>query len=237
MEEFIITKFLDFLNQDRRNLERRYIGALEFNFFKTYLIFSCWLYMIIYAALLNTSLWILIPDYFSLICFKKLFISDSILGFLLMNFLLIFSSNYFFQELGIRRRFSIVLRDRIKKGISINWNKWDFRDIILRKPADFKGHLTFKLKKGEHFVLNLICQYPDGSFDFLGLTNNKMFKQDISKKSFLIKPYIAGNFKFDLDKQCKVMEKSQQRPQLIVGFRIRTSIKNNKVKIKELKIN
>lgn len=244
MSDAVISTIFDILNNDKNNIARRYMGNFEFSYFKAYLARRRYFYLLIYILMgilsftfLIHSIRVLYINLLDFILIKIIFDSSMIL----LSFAFLFLSiNNFLIEIRLMKYYKLKSFELIKRK-GMKWSKWDFCDIILENPIKFDKKLFFDSDK--NYVLYLICQYSDGNFGWLKLTNNKKLKRgnknkwdesikEDGKVSHFEKGLFLTSNNVNLAKLKRFMKRNKIYPELIIGFRVRSDIENNSVVIK-----
>lgn len=242
MPEIILTTLKDLLNAEKDLLRNRYEGDFEYNQFKSHLQWRNLLLILI------NSVFIVLASFYILIiknCFSLTIIPE--LSSILISISLFLFSVFNLYNLSISRRHFKYLNPIENKINKIEWSKWQFRDIIFKKSIllDKEYKISYRLSTDRKYCLYLIIQYKDGSFGWYNITNDKELAKDIierdenkdkGKIKYIEKAINITSKVVEINhkKIIQKMKKEGLSPELIVGIRIRSNIKNQKIQILNL---
>ena len=252
MSEVIISTIKDIIYNDENNIKNRYKGDFEFNRFKEYLSWKNKLFLLIYILLLLLSI-IILNNSNELNCYSLLNFCEQGIDwylFLVSLSILLFSVNGAIQWFKLEKHHKLKTWNELEEE-GIKWDEWTFKDIILKKPKEFGGMLSYTVENctigRKEYVLYLLCQYPDGNFGWLKLTNNEKLKIKTDKwneSRLEINHFEKGiflkddkSYEINLSNEREFMKRGYTYPELIVGLRIRSNIKNEEIIIRDLKLN
>lgn len=263
MGDIIIQTIKDLLTNEQTIINHRYAGDFEFQEFKKHLHWKRDLLIIInlFILYLATTFLVIQAIYVFFVPIQVITIICSGVSLILLGLLLFALHNLYVLIYVDYRHFE--LRKIKIQNISISWNKWQFKDIIFNKVISLRNteQIQYTILNNSKYIIYFILQYPDGSFGWYAITNiqelmnNKNIinssERDKDKNLTHLEWKILNENKSvtiwinDIIKMRKETiyfnDKNEPKPfyitpMSILGIRIRSSINNECVKIKNLKI-